>query len=123
MNKRTNISFYLKSGTVRIYRDTMRAIGKPMFVRLRLHSRIPSLIVEPFDRITLTSFRVPQKLFKDNGAMQIHSKALCEMIANEMKWESERSYTITGHPYAEQKIVLFDLTQAVEIRSPWEGEV
>ena len=122
MNERTNISFYLKSGTIRVYRATMRALEKPEFIRLRLHPQISSLIVEPFDKITLTSFRVPQKLFKDNGAMQIHSKALCDMVAEAMNWENERSYTVTGRPIVGQKIVLFDLTKASEVRSPLEGD-
>lgn len=41
----------------------------PKFIRFRINEDATSLLLEPFDRITLTSFRVSSKLDDEEGKM------------------------------------------------------
>ena len=70
----TYISFYSKSGCIRIFKASVRAIGMPRFIRFRINEDATSLLLEPFDRITLTSFRVSAKLDDEEGKMEVYSK-------------------------------------------------
>ncbi len=108
----TYISFYNKSGTIRAFRQTVRAIGEPRFIRFQLHKERHLMLLEPFDRISFTSFRVPININKDNGKLDIKSKSFTRLISEAMEWDVERSYRIPGEVNEEQKHVIFDLSRA-----------
>ncbi|MCM1440467.1 MAG: hypothetical protein NC131_14905 [Roseburia sp.] len=111
----TYISFYSKSGCIRIFKQSVRAIGLPKFIRFQINGDATSLILEPFDRITLTSFRVPNNLNDEEGNMEVYSKGLIYGLMQRLGWTKGRSYRVPGKVLPKQSIILYDLTQAQEI--------
>lgn len=111
----TYISFYSKSGCIRIFKASVRAIGMPRFIRFRINEDATSLLLEPFDRITLTSFRVSSKLDDEEGKMEVYSKALLRGLSQRLGWGKGKSYRVPGKVLLQQGVVLYDLTQAQEI--------
>ncbi len=73
------------------------------------------MIIEPYDRITFSSFRVPFPLNDSKEGMDIHSKRFIRIVAALMRWDMERTYRVSGELYGKLKIVKFDLVQAVKI--------
>lgn len=115
----TFISFYGKTGNIRIFKKAVRAIGLPKFIRFRINEDATSLLLEPFDRISLTSFRVPANLNDEVGNMDVYSKSLIDLLSQRLGWELGRSYRVPGKVLPQQGVVLYDLTQAQEI--PGDG--
>ncbi len=111
----TFISFYGKTGNIRIFKSAVRAIGLPKFIRFRINDKTASLLLEPFDRITLTSFRVPSNLNNDVGNMDVYSKSLIDLLSQRLGWKRGRSYRVPGKVLTRQGVVLYDLKQAQEI--------
>ena len=115
MADNTYISFYLKSGTIHIFRDTIRFLDTPRFVQFRVHPTGNSMLLLPYPKKTFTSLRVPENVYDENGGMRVHSKSLCSIIAVRMGWNIESSYRIPGKMIRGQGMVLFDLSRAVVI--------
>lgn len=115
MAESTYISFYSKWGSIRIFKDSVRAIGMPKFIRFRINEDATSLLLEPFDRITLTSFRVSAKLDDDEGKMEVYSKPFVRGLSKRLGWENGKSYRVPGKVLSKQGVVLYDLTKAQEI--------
>lgn len=111
----TYISFYLKSNTIRIFKKTIRGLGMPKFIRFRVNPEGTSMLLEEFDRITLTSFRIPKNIDDIDGSMEVHSKPFSRIMAFKQGWDVEKSYRIPGKVIKHQKVAVFDLTQAVQI--------
>lgn len=109
------VSFYMRSNTIRIFKSTIRAMGTPKFIRLRIHETEGTMIIEPYDRITFSSFRVPFPLNDSKEGMDIHSKRFIRIVAALMRWDMEQTYRVTGKLYGKLKIVKFDLVQAVKL--------
>lgn len=112
MAESTYISFYVKTSCIRIYKQSVRAIGMPRFIRFRISPDASSIILEPFDRITLTSFRVPPSLDKEEIGMEVYSKSMVDALAQRMGWNKDWSYRVLGTHLAKQNVVLFDLNKA-----------
>lgn len=111
----TYISFYNKRGGIRIFKQTMRVLGLPKFIRFQLHQERHLMLLEPYDKISFTSFRVPTNLEDENGKLDIYSKAFTHLISKVMGWDFNRSYRVLGIIDEEKKYVVFNLDQAVEI--------
>ena len=113
MNKSsTYISFYNKRGTIRIFKKTIRLLGSPKFIRFQIHHEKQMLLLEPYGKITFTSFRVPQNLNDDNGKLDIYSKSFTHLISKVMGWDANQSYRVIGETDEIKKNVIFDLTRA-----------
>ena len=109
------VSFYMRSNTIRIFKSTIRAMGTPKFIRLRIHETEGTMIIEPYDRITFSSFRVPFPLNDSKEGMDIHSKRFIRIVAAFMRWDMERTYRVAGELCERQKIIKLDLLQAVKL--------
>lgn len=114
----TFISFYPRSGAIRIFRSTVRALESPKFLRFRLNAEGSSMIMEPYGKSDFTSFRVPKTVFQGGEGMEIYSRRFVYGVARHCGWEHNLSYRIPGRFLPAQGIVLFDLTRAAPIPLP-----
>ena len=108
MNDKTSLSVYLRSNTIRVYKSTIRMLGTPKYIQFRVHSDGNSIIVLPYPKQTFTSFRVPKNIYDEDTDMEVHSKMLCEIIAQKHNWDKEYSYRVPGRYVPEQNIVIYD---------------
>lgn len=111
----TFISFYPRSGAIRIFRSTVRALESPKFLRFRLNAEGSSMIMEPYGKSDFTSFRVPKTIFQGGEGMEIYSRRFVYGVARHCGWEHNLSYRIPGRFLPAQGIVLFDLSRAAPI--------
>lgn len=112
MAESTYISIYGRKPCVRIYKDSIRAIGMPKFIRFRISEDATKLLIEPFDRITLTSFRLPQNIDDEDSKMEVYSSALVRGLSKRLGWGETTSHRVPGKVYAKQGIIMYDLTKA-----------
>ena len=118
-NENTFISFYLKSNTIRVSKKSLKIMGEPPYVRFLVNRDNQKMIMQGYDRISQISFRVRKQMCRKGSreTLFVHSKAFCLMIAHWMDWDEGKSYRIPGVVYPEQKIVLFNVSEATEIKS------
>lgn len=114
-NKTTYVSFYLKDGKIHVYADAIRSLGTPDFIRFLLNQDGSSMIMEPYHTKEFQSIRVK----KDNisGKLYFRCRPLCRLLEHTRGWNHLQSYRIPGRLIQNQRIILFDLTQAAVISS------
>lgn len=110
-----NISFYLKSGGIRIFSDALKKIGSPSRICLLLSKDGKSLLITPYEKRDLKSHRVPNDVYCNSGKMEIYSLKLCEYISHLRNWESNISYRVPGKVLPEKNYIVYDLTKAIMI--------
>lgn len=115
MAQPTNIAIYGRKPCVRIYKESIRAIGIPKFIRFRINEDATQLLLEPYDRITLTSFRLPKNFDDEDTKVEIYSTGLVRALCQRLGWSESSSHRVPGKVYEKQGVVIFDLTQAEEI--------
>ena len=81
-------------------------------MQFRIHYDGTSMILEPHESRTFTTIRVPKNIYTEKGNMEVHSKGLCRLLANKLKWDINCSYRIPGKLIPQQQIVIFDLSKA-----------
>ncbi len=113
MDKNTFISVRLTSGSIRIFKEAIRLMENPKFIRFSVNEEGALLAVEPYHRKTFTSFAIPRNLYSYSGAMVVYSKSLCALLYNRLNWNEDKLYRIPGIILKEQKVAVFDLTNAV----------
>lgn len=113
MDENTYISIRCSNGCIRVFKKAIRLLGKPSYIRFFLSNKGKLLAVEPYDKKTFTSFRVPKNLYSDNGAMVVYSKMLCTALYSEMGWDEYELYRIPGKVLYKERIAIFDLNRAV----------
>lgn len=107
------MSVRLTSGSIRIFKETIRLMENPEFIRFSVNEEGTLLAVEPYHRKTFTSFTVPKNLYSYDGEMVVYSKPLCALLYNKLNWNKDKLYRIPGKILKEQKTAVFDLTNAV----------
>lgn len=110
----TCISFYFRNNTIHIFQDSIKSLGSPEFIRFRLSDDRRRMIMEPYDRKELTSFKTKLRT-ESNHSMQLRGKRFCRVMLREMGWDSCKSYRIPGRLYTRQNLVLYNLEHAEEI--------
>lgn len=115
MDSSTYISVYLYDDAIHIFKSTIKKLQNPKFVRFLVHENGKSLIMEPYDSKTQTSFKVPPGLFDGNKSMRVYSKKFCTALSQMQGWNNRDTYRIPGRVFQTQRIVMFDLTQAVQL--------
>ena len=115
MDNGTYISVYLYDNTVHIYKSAIKEMQNPKFIRFLVHEDGKSLIMQPYDRKTQTSFKVPSGLFDGNKSMRVYSKKFCKALSQMQGWNNDDTYRVPGKVYRSQRIVMFDLTQAIRV--------
>lgn len=117
MKVETKISVYLASNTIRIFKSTIRFLDTPKYIRFRVNDDGTSMLVEPYDKKSFISFKIPKNIFDSKGSMEVHSKAFCRLLASMVNWDTDYSYRITGRLINKpKKLAIFDLTSAEVIR-------
>ena len=107
------LSFSLKRQRVRIFRDVLRALGKPRCFRF--------LIDEDSNRLAMQvcafgdgGFHItPDFSDKDSGwSYEISSAELLGLIWDQCNWDPESSYRVAGVLCPDIHVIIFELNNA-----------
>ena len=121
MGVHAKLSVYVASNTIRIFKSTIKFLDVPKYIRFRVNDAGTSMMVEPYDKKTFISFKVPKNLFDTDKSMEVHSKAFCQLLASMMNWRTDCSYRLKGILVNKhKKVAIFDLTSAEVIRQDWD---
>ena len=72
-------------------------------------------LVLPYTKKDFVSHRVPDSVYSRSGHMEVNSKKLCRILAEQHGWDVTRSYRVPGVIVLEKKLAAFDLTKAEPI--------
>lgn len=115
------LSFYLGSDTIYVFCRVLHRMGCPPYVRFLINPDTMQLVIQPYHKKEFTSFRVPKAMYEDQPekhvSLRIRSRALCQLLAAKMGWNSDRSYRIPGMVYPKYSLARFDLVEAREINA------
>ena len=110
----TGISFSLKRRRVMIHRSTLRALGMPKNIRFLLNMKKKRIAVQVCEAIDRDSFKAPDH-FKSYECYEISSLNFLSVVYKMAGWDSDRNYRIKGRLFAENRLVEFELSEAVVI--------
>ena len=108
----TFISFYLKENKIHVFTETLRAIGCPKRICFYLDQEGTRLLMRPYPRKDFVSHQVPETVYRGTDSMEVNSKKLCRILADQHGWDVTRSYRAPGVIIQEKKLAAFDLTRA-----------
>lgn len=69
----------------------------------------------PYKKKDFRSHAVPRSVYVGQGGLEINSFPLCRLLASSQGWNLSHSYRIPGTVYSKQKIVVFQLSKAIDI--------
>lgn len=111
----TYLSLYGKCGKIHVFKSSLRALGYPRFIRFRLNPD-GRILLEPHDRISLTSFRVPKRIDGvEAEQMEVSTTALIRAVFREFNFDLSKSYRLEGKLYEEQRVAIFNIASATLI--------
>ena len=108
----TYISFYLRSNRMHLFVDSLRNMGSPSRICFMVEESGDTLLVSPYGKRDFKSHSVPPEVYKGTGGMEVNSFKLCRIIADLHHWDLSRSYRVPGKVYPEQKVAIFNLSEA-----------
>ena len=108
----TFISFYLKDNKIHVFTETLHALGDPKRICFMLDQEGNRLLMLPYTKKDFVSHSVPDAVYRGNDSMEVNSKKLCWMLAEQHGWDPSRSFRAPGVILAEKQLAAFDLTRA-----------
>ena len=115
MKKLLCISFYLRTGTIRLHRSTIRGLNNPSFVRFLLSDDHKTLIVQPYSKEDFCSVRLRAYKMGSPDKSEIRSTGLCEHIARINGWGPKSSYRIYGKTVTNTSMAVFEFSSQEKI--------
>lgn len=112
---RTGISFSMKRRRVLIYRSSLRALGMPSNIRFLLNMKKKKVAVQACEAIDRDSFKVPEIIDGGKDQYEISSVNFLKMVYKLAGWKDDGTYRIAGVVYLENRLVEFELGDAVKI--------
>lgn len=106
------ISVRYTEGAIRLFRETVRSLQTPPYVKFYINSEHCYLGIGPDFTKSQKSHKTPKNLYVDNGKMVVYSKRFCNILYNEMKWDKQLTYRVPGKMTNDNNLAFFDLKKA-----------
>lgn len=106
-----SLSINTKKYTLSVNRDSVRLLGVPEYVCLRVNEARNSILVMECDSSDFMSFRVPADLFTNDGrSLVITSKQFVNslIVANELPIGN--TYRVNGQYSEKQKAIVYNIS-------------
>ena len=111
----TFISFYLKEYKIRVFAEALRGLDSPKRICFMLDEDGNRLLMLPHEKKDFVSHAVPNSVYSGVRRMEVNSKKLCWLFADQHGWDMSRSYRVPGVILADRQVAAFDLTRAEQI--------
>lgn len=112
MSERLYISVNYSDGAIRLFRETVRSLNTPPFVKFYINSEKFLLGIGPDFEKSQTSHKTPKNIYVENGKMVVYSKKFCAILYNEMRWDKSSLYRIPGQMMNNDNLAFFELRKA-----------
>ena len=76
-----------------------------------------TLLILPHDKRDFLSHSVPPKVYIGTSGMEVNSKRLCRIIAEQHGWDMSKSYRVPGIIIPDKKVAVYRLGDAETINS------
>lgn len=106
------ISICFSDGGVRLFRNTVRSLNTPPYVKFYIHKERALLAITPDIEKSLLTHKTPKNIYDENGKMVVYSKRFCDILYREMKWDKEKLYRVPGKMMKTDNAAFFDLRKA-----------
>lgn len=110
---KAGVSFSLEAGRIRMFRTTMEQLGNPAYFRFLYNPEQKTIAVQKCSIDTKGAHEVPE--IKDGDSYEINSMPLVRMLYSHCAWKKKISYRVLGEYFDKQKMIVFDLSCALEI--------
>ena len=102
---------------ISISKGTIKALGTPTHVSLKISDAHDSISVFPCHEDDVMAFRVPAKLFLDHKCvMRINSKRFVQGIMRSNSLDVTKTYTLSGDHIKDNNTAVISLVKGVTLR-------
>lgn len=112
MDEQIYISICHSDGGIRLFRETVRCLNTPPYVKFYINYEKFLLAVVSENSKSQKTHRIPKNLYVENGRMVVYSKRLCDVLYREMKWDKTIRYRVPGKMMLEDNAAYFELKKA-----------
>lgn len=102
-------------GRITIFRSTLEALGWPSHYRFLYNSQMNQIAVQVCSAADAGAHRVGK--LNEFSSCEIKCVAFVRMIYKNAKWDKRRSYRMIGNPFPEQRLVSFQIQEALPIEN------
>lgn len=118
------ITIDIRKGRIRIYKTTLRLLGRPNYIRLLVNPSISFLVVEPLSAPKDSYHRIDWRMLDGKNSCELYSNYLIQCLVKSCtNWEDSdnmENYRISGKYYTKDNIAAFDFKEAVPISTAEE---
>lgn len=116
MDEQIYISICHSDGGIRLFRETVRCLNTPPYVKFYINYENFLLAVASDKSKSQKTHRIPKNLYVENGRMVVYSKRFCDVLYGEMGWDKNFLYRIPGKMMKEENAAYFELKKAVILK-------
>ena len=102
-------------GRITIFRSTLEALGWPSHYRFLYNPQMNQIAVQVCSATDAGAHRVGK--LNEFSSCEIKCVAFVRMIYKNAKWDKRRSYRMIGIPFPEQRLVSFQIQEALPIEN------
>ena len=102
-------------GRITIFRSTLETLGWPSHYRFLYNPQMNQIAVQVCSAADAGAHRVGK--LNEFSSCEIKCVAFVRMIYKNAKWDKRRSYRMIGNPFPEQRLVSFQIQEALPIEN------
>ncbi len=109
------MTFSIDEGRITIFRSTLETLGWPSHYRFLYNPQMNQIAVQACKAGDAGAHRVGK--LNEFSSCEIKCVAFVRMVYKDAKWNKRRSYRMIGNPFPEQRLVSFQIQDALPIEN------
>lgn len=109
------MTFSVEEGRITIFRNTLETLGWPSHYRFLYNPQMNQIAVQACKSGDAGAHRVGK--LNEFSSCEIKCVAFVRMVYKDAHWNKRRSYRMIGNPFPEQRLVSFQIQDALPIEN------
>lgn len=109
------MTFSIDEGRITIFRSTLETLGWPSHYRFLYNPQMNQIAVQACKAGDAGAHRVGK--LNEFSSCEIKCVAFVRMVYKDAHWNKRRSYRMIGNPFPEQRLVSFQIQEALPIEN------
>lgn len=101
-------------GRITIFRSTLEVLGWPSYYRFLYNPQMNQIAVQVCSATDAGAHRVGK--LNELSSCEIKCVAFVRMVYKNAQWDKRRSYRMIGNPFPEQRLVSFQIQEALPMK-------